>query len=244
MVSFIKGLAKPFRYKELFYDNSILNYFRNYHKFTSQLTPYDTRNTRPTRIDIINMCINKKSISNKNNIKYLEIGCNDNKCFDRVNLPMSQKIGVDPSKGGTHRMTSDDFFKACEDKFDIIFIDGLHIYSQVQKDIINSLYFSKDDGIIIIHDMLPKKWEMECVPRIYKAWNGDVWKIGVELANSIGIDIKILACDYGVGIVTKKTPYYEYCQMNDKLAKQSFKDFLNHIPLLPILEPKKFNETC
>ena len=32
--------------------------------------------------------------------------------------------------------------------------------------------------------------------------------------------------------------------MNDKSVSHSFKDFLNHISVLPILEHKEFNETC
>lgn len=244
MISVFKGLIKPFRYRELFYDDSILNYYKNFYKFTPRISPINTKSEQLTRVDIINTYINRNSNSKKDNIKYLEIGCDDNNCFDNVNLPLAQKIGVDPIKGGTHRMTSDNFFKSCKEKFDIIFIDGLHMYLQVQRDIINSLYFLKDDGVIIIHDMLPKRWEMECVPRIYKLWNGDVWKIGVELANSNSIELKIFACDYGVGIVSKKTPKYEYCKMTDKLAKQNFKDFLNHISALPIFEPSLFNEIC
>ena len=35
-------------------------------------------------------------------------------------------VGVDPLLGGTHRMTSDAFFAANADAFDLIFIDGLH----------------------------------------------------------------------------------------------------------------------
>lgn len=35
-------------------------------------------------------------------------------------------VGVDPLLGGTHRMTSDAFFAANTEHFDLIFIDGLH----------------------------------------------------------------------------------------------------------------------
>ena len=39
------------------------------------------------------------------------------------------KISVDPEKNSehlTHEMTSDEFFEQNTDKFDVIFIDGLH----------------------------------------------------------------------------------------------------------------------
>ena len=44
-------------------------------------------------------------------------------------------IGVDPMSGGTHRMTSDEFFRRNREqwhyKFDLVFIDGLHEVSRV-----------------------------------------------------------------------------------------------------------------
>lgn len=40
---------------------------------------------------------------------YLEIGCKDNSTFDRVKV--AKKVGVDPNRGGTLRMTSDQYFR-------------------------------------------------------------------------------------------------------------------------------------
>ena len=44
-----------------------------------------------------------------------------------------KKVGVDPVSGGTIRVTSDNFFRTNKEKFDCIFIDGLHKYAQVKK---------------------------------------------------------------------------------------------------------------
>ena len=82
------------------------------------------------RKEIINTIIKSKNFKN-----YLEIGCDQNELFLEVQI--KNKIGVDPNDGGTHRITSDVFFKKNKDKFDLIFIDGLHIYSQTLKDINN-----------------------------------------------------------------------------------------------------------
>ena len=53
-------------------------------------------------------------------------------------------------------MTSDEYFSKFKDKFDIIFIDGLHHYEQVKKDIFNSLEILNSNGIILMHDCLKK----------------------------------------------------------------------------------------
>jgi hypothetical protein len=41
---------------------------------------------------------------------YLEIGVSEGSTFFKMKSGISYVVGVDPAKGGTHRMTSDDFF--------------------------------------------------------------------------------------------------------------------------------------
>ena len=41
-------------------------------------------------------------------------------------------------------------------KFDVIFIDGLHEYYQIRKDVINSLKYLDKNGYIVIHDLFPE----------------------------------------------------------------------------------------
>ena len=116
----------------------------------------------------------------KNNYKkYLEIGCDRNQLFSRINI--QNKVGVDPAGGGNVRETSDNFFEKNKDMFDIIFIDGLHIYEQVKKDILNSIKYLNDEGVILIHDCLPDSMAKQAVPRYKMQWNGDVWKAIVDL---------------------------------------------------------------
>ena len=89
---------------------------------------------KKSRLLIIQEIIEKKKYE-----RYLEIGCFDNELFNYVDC--KKKVGVDPVSGGTIRDTSDNFFKNNRENFDCIFIDGLHKYSQVKKDIENSLKF-------------------------------------------------------------------------------------------------------
>ena len=51
-----------------------------------------------------------------------------------------------------HKSTSDIFFKNNQKSFDIIYIDGLHKYYQVKKDLKNALKCLNEDGIIICDD--------------------------------------------------------------------------------------------
>lgn|GEM_PF-3963401 len=69
--------------------------------------------------------------------KYLEIGCAGNDCFENINIPF--KVGVDPSQGGTLRLTSDEYFALTTERFDLIFIDGLPYAAQVVRDVEHAL---------------------------------------------------------------------------------------------------------
>ena len=57
-----------------------------------------------------------------------------------------------------YKSTSDIFFNNNQNFFDIIYIDGLHKYHQVQKDLNNALKYLKEDGIIICDDYL---WKLD-----------------------------------------------------------------------------------
>ena len=128
---------------------------------------------KPTRQRIVQEIINLKNYQS-----YLEIGCYKNDLFDKIKCNI--KVGVDPISGGTVRKTSDDYYKTNKEKFDIIFIDGLHHYEQVIKDIHNSLNVLNENGVILLHDCLPNNLYEQIVPRCKHIWNGDVWKAIVE----------------------------------------------------------------
>ena len=134
-------------------------------------------------------------------------------------LIFKKKIGVDPVSGGNLRMTSDHFFKENKEKFDLIFIDGLHVYEQVIKDIFNSINILKENGIILVHDCLPRKLWYQTPTRMSDTWNGDVWKAIVECRTVEYIDTYTCLADEGIGVIK--------VQKNNNLLKLKLSNFKN-----------------
>ena len=182
-----------------------------------------------------------KYLIEKNGYKdYLEIGCDQNQLFSKVEI--NNKIGVDPFSGGNIRKTSDAFFSNNTDKFDIIFIDGLHTYDQVKKDIINSVKCLKENGIVLVHDCMPDSLGKQAVPRFKMKWNGDVWKAIVDLRQSEELDIYTCEMDEGIGVI-KKRKNSEILKINKSINKLKFKDYYynyrNYLRVIDINEFKK-----
>lgn len=197
------------------------------------------------RYDIINHLIKKYGFK-----KYLEIGVrNPDECFNIIEC--ETKHSVDPGyefeeNKVEYKYTSDNFFALLESndlnlpttyKWDIIFIDGLHISTQVEKDIINSLKHLENDGFIILHDCSPPDiWmarEDYIIDGIAHGWNGTVWKSIYKLrATRPDLSVYTVNSDYGVGVVKRgqqqccdfDNPFYEFRQF-----EKNRKEYLNLI---------------
>lgn len=63
------------------------------------------------------------------------------------------------------RDTSDNFFLSNKIKFDLIYIDGNHLYEYVKRDISNSLKYLNINGIIVLDDYLVKGWWQDGVTK-------------------------------------------------------------------------------
>ncbi len=191
------------------------------------------------RTDVI-----QKIIDHKKAQRYLEIGVNNGDNFFPIEV--DQKIAVDPSfafsperqkewenmnpynaKAQYITATSDDFFAKAEsiEKFDVVFIDGLHTYAQSLQDVLNSLDKLNDNGVIVMHDCKPPHVAAACpAPSLAAAeelqqsektktpgwtgeWCGDVWKTICHLRSQRqDLRVFVLDCDYGLGIVMKGKP--------------------------------------
>ena len=185
---------------------------------------------KPERQFLVQEIINLKRYES-----YLEIGTFHDELFGLIEC--NNKVGVDPVSGGTVRKTSDQFFKDNEEKFDCIFIDGLHYYSQVKKDIENSLKILNPNGIILIHDCLPNNHFEQAVPRCQITWNGDVWKAIVECRTQENIDTYTCYADFGIGIIINRKNKNLLNVNNKNFSKILFEDyFYKHKELMNIIE--------
>ena len=187
------------------------------------------------RWDLIDYLIKKN-----NYLNYLEIGCDDDQLFSKVKI--KNKIGVDPVSGGNVRKNSDEFFLENKDNFDLVFIDGLHIYEQVKKDIINSLKCLNENGIILVHDCMPDSLGKQAVPRYKMKWNGDVWKAIVDLRQREDLEIFTCEIDQGIGIITKRKNS-SILKLNKPAKNLKFKDYYyNYKEYLRIIKLTDFKK--
>lgn len=159
-----------------------------------------------TRYEIINRIIKSKGYTN-----YLEIGVREGECFRQIDCPNKIGIDPDPTSKATNIISSDDFFSELEPnhKFDIIFIDGLHLDYQVDRDIENSLKHLSENGTILLHDCNPPQKKYAGTQPVYRypvsgSWNGTVYLsiIKLRLYRS-DLEFKTVNSDWGVGILTR-----------------------------------------
>lgn len=155
-----------------------------------------------TRTEIINSLIAKHGYEN-----YLEIGVNtpSQPGYNWVGVNAKIKHGVDPNVDTTYKMTSDEFFEKHLSKFyDIVFVDGLHIFEQAYRDIVNSLKWLSPNGTIVVHDCNPVTEITQRRERASDAWHGDVWKAIVKLRmEEIGLTIHTVDTDEGCAIIRR-----------------------------------------
>jgi hypothetical protein len=197
------------------------------------------------RYDIINVLIEKNNFGS-----YLEIGVRDPKdCFDFIECGVKHSVdpGYEHSENSVkYKYTSDNFFSLLENgnldlsinyKWDVIFIDGLHISTQVEKDISNSINHLSDEGFIILHDCNPPDlWfarEDYMINGVCHNWNGTVWKCVYKLrATRPDLFVCTVDTDWGIGIIKRgeqqccdfNNPFYEYREF-----EKNRKDHLNLI---------------
>ena len=187
------------------------------------------------RWDLIEYLDNKYKFSN-----YLEVGCNDDELFSKIKI--KNKIGIDPVIGGNMKITSDDFFVQNKKNYDCVFIDGLHVYDQVKRDIVNSSKCLSENGFILVHVCLPRSLSAQAVPRYRFNWNGDVWKAIVDLRRDPNLEIFTCLADEGIAVIQNKKNS-NTLKIDKKISDLKFKDFYyNHEEYMRPISFSEFKE--
>jgi hypothetical protein len=211
------------------------------------------RQKQPKRTEVINFLLSTRA----EKTCYLEIGVrNPNNNFNQI--VADQKYSVDPGlefkeNPVDFQMTSDEFFASLEQgrvlspsvRFDVIFIDGLHLADQVHRDVVNALTFLKDDGFVVLHDCNPPT-EWHARENFYfhntpaaDVWNGTVWKAFLRWRFNSTVQSCCVDSDWGIGVLSKShligaavpeaNPFFEYKQLSDHrkyyLNLMSFDEF-------------------
>lgn len=163
---------------------------------------------------------------------YLEIGTQTTKNFRAIKC--ETKHGVDPAVDSPYnvQLTSDEFFAENKNKYDVIFIDGLHEAEQVRMDIINAI--NCNPKAIILHDTIPKSEEMQRVPREQRVWTGDVWRAVVGfLESNPDVDFKTYRADWGLTVIYPEGQIIQPFEVS-QMTYQKFKQ--NEVSLLNIVD--------
>ncbi len=152
---------------------------------------------------------------------------------------------------------SDDFFsKDAHQLFanrqcNLSLIDGMHEYAFALRDVENTLKYLSDDGVIIMHDCNPVTKEEACTFEEWKAksfkgqWNGDVWKTIMHMRTfRKDINVFVLDCDQGLGVITKRKPESQLTFSQDEINRFTYEDFdknrVSWINLKPALYYKEY----
>jgi len=152
-----------------------------------------------TRYDIIQKFIDERQFKS-----FLEIGTFNGDTFKHITIDKKESVDPDPNCKATHIMTSDEYFKNSQDKWDIIFIDGLHEHSQVFRDICNSLEHLHSNGVIVLHDCMPKNEKMamwDNKSHQHEEWTGDTWKAYYKVYKELPYMVYVIDTDYGCGVI-------------------------------------------
>lgn len=205
---------------------------------------------------------------------YLEIGVLGANNFFPIKC--GKKIAVDPQfkfnwKGRLGEMlkntsninasffetTSDLFFEQHAPKIfrnrklDIALVDGMHEFDYALRDVLNSLKYLAEDGVIVMHDCNPQTEEAACSFEQWKLrgytgfWNGDVWKVITYLRDSRpDLDVFVADCDHGLGIITrsKKQNLKGEFSSIEKVRALIYRDLSTRRKELINLQPESFLE--
>jgi Methyltransferase domain len=120
--------------------------------------------------------------------RYLEIGVHNGSSMAQSRC---RSVGIDPAFGisreidcdvALFRTTSDEYFARPDplaptggEPFDLVFIDGLHLFEFALRDFINSERYCSARSLIVFDDVLPRNVDEAARIRHTASWTGDVY---------------------------------------------------------------------
>lgn len=198
--------------------------------------------------------------------RYLEVGVCEGKTFDKV--PAARKVAVDPEfrfdhvamqaahpETTYHPVPSDEYFARhaqLDDEFDVIYLDGLHVYDQTLRDLLNALEHLQPRGVIVIDDTVPPTYmaairdreeffaERRRTGSDEAAWMGDVFKV-VHFIQAFCPYLRYatIANNHGQTVVWRGQRDEEPVRDLAEIDTMSFEDFINS---LDVMRLKRFGE--
>ena len=193
--------------------------------------------------------------------RYLEIGVSRGVTFHQVRA--AAKVAVDPRfvfdveaaraenrEARYFEVTSDHYFGeivAPDERFDVVYLDGLHTAEQTLRDLLNALSYLKPDGVIVIDDVKPVT-ALAAIPdrrtfrqvRAYlgsgaKAWMGDVYKVVWFIDTFLQqLSWRTVKENHGQAVVWQKRRSRVRPRTIQAVGLQSFEQFVTDIDTLRV----------
>lgn len=191
------------------------------------------------------------------NPTYLEVGVFDGYTFKDIRA--ARKVAVDPMfrfdwqsvqdpTAEFHQIPSDEYFGkvvSLNTRFDVIYLDGLHTFEQTLRDLNNAIFFVKENGIIVIDDILPNSYAASlpdqnlayAVKNVLKdndiSWMGDVYKLGYFIDTFFQqFSFSTIIENHGQLVMWRKRRERVDERQVGKIADLQFADLIaNHSPL-------------
>ncbi|MGE4291586.1 MAG: class I SAM-dependent methyltransferase [Desulfovibrio sp.] len=213
------------------------------------------------RMELINIIA--EHIGAKN---YLEVGVRFGACLSGIRAP--NRVGVDPQpmlheakpehrpglEGVTlYLCTSDEYFAKASERFDLVFVDGMHLYEFAMRDLLNALNLLRPGGFVVMHDMCPRCAAVAGRCRTSTEWNGDVWKVSLDVhLHYPDIGFFVADTDFGLGVFWKRNPETVYPVRWDRelpnlgfdLYEKNAQKFQPRIDPTPEALRRKLAEVC
>lgn len=200
---------------------------------------------------------------NKNS-RYLEIGVEGGTTFHLINA--EKKVAVDPifrfnvpknritNSIEYHEITSDQYFGSIsiDEKFDVIFVDGLHTNEQTTRDVLNAVEHLSANGVILIDDVIPSSYaaslEMQSDTAFYRElmelekfdgdnWMGPVFRVVYFIAAFMqSFDYATIRENHGQTVMWRSIRSQPDCTdlTLEQIARMPFIDMLHRMEVLKV----------